>query len=143
MPVFSAWTSQQICLKVWFVQHSEKYKKNKQLHFRLSDFWNKVLWTDELFGLNAQCHVWQKANTAFQEKYFIPAVKYDIGAVMVWFCSHRISQSLSWPWTPLYPEYSRGKYEAICVTAKTWSELDHVIQWSTAHQQIYFRIAEK
>ena len=54
------------------------------------DFWNNVLWTDqtkvELFGHNAQQHVWRKPNTAYQHKHLIPTVKHGGGGLMMWAC---------------------------------------------------------
>ena len=49
-----------------------------KLHLnKAQDFWNNVLWTDqtkvEMFGHNAQQHVWIKLNTAYQHKHLIPA----------------------------------------------------------------------
>ena len=47
---------------------------------KLKDLWNNVLWTDEtkveMFGHNAQQHVWRKPNTAYQHKHLIPTVKH-------------------------------------------------------------------
>ena len=44
---------------------------------------NRILWHDvtkiELFGLNAKCHVWRKADT-------IPTVKHGAGSIMLWGC---------------------------------------------------------
>uniref|UniRef100_A0AAZ3S8Q8 Transposase n=1 Tax=Oncorhynchus tshawytscha TaxID=74940 RepID=A0AAZ3S8Q8_ONCTS len=44
---------------------------------------NKILWSDEtkieLFGLNAQHHVWRKPGT-------IPTVKHGGGSIMLWGC---------------------------------------------------------
>ena len=55
------------------------------------DFWNNVLWTDqtkvEMFGLDAQQHVWRKPNTANQHKHLIPTVKHGGGGLMIWACS--------------------------------------------------------
>ena len=52
------------------------------------DFWNNVLWTDqtnvEMFGHNAQQHVWRKPNTAYQHKHLIPTVKHGGGGLMIW-----------------------------------------------------------
>ena len=46
------------------------------------DFWNNVLWTKvEIFGHNAQQHVWRKPNTAYQHKHLIR------WRVMIWACS--------------------------------------------------------
>ena len=42
---------------------------------------NKIIWSDEtkieLFGLNANCHIWRKPGT-------IPTVKHDSGSIMLW-----------------------------------------------------------
>ena len=42
---------------------------------------NRILWHDvtkiELFGLNAKCHGWRKADT-------IPTVKHGGGSIMLW-----------------------------------------------------------
>ena len=55
------------------------------------DFWNNVLWTDEtkvqMFGHNAQQHVWRKPNTAYQHKHLIPTVKHGGEGLMMWACS--------------------------------------------------------
>ena len=55
------------------------------------DFWNNVLWTDqtkvEMFGHNAQQHVWRKPNTTYQHKHLIPTVKHGGGGLMMWACS--------------------------------------------------------
>ena len=95
------------------------------------DFWNNVLWTDqtkvEMFGHNAQQHVWRKPNTTYQHKHLKPTQaqwwRYDdLGS----FCSHRT-------WTPCshrvhhgllcIPKYSRAECKAICPTADVWLNL--------------------
>ena len=71
-------------------------RKNKAARFNFARehldkpeaFWKSILWTDEskieLFGHNQNCHVWRKANTAFQEKNLLPTVKQGGGNVKVW-----------------------------------------------------------
>lgn len=54
-------------------QHSlQRYFRAKQV------FWKNVLWTYEtkveMFGHNAQWHIWQKPNTAYQHKHLVPTV---------------------------------------------------------------------
>lgn len=54
-------------------QHSlQSYFQAKQV------FWKNVLWTYEtiveMFGHNAQWHIWQKPNTAYQHKHLVPTV---------------------------------------------------------------------
>ena len=49
-----------------------------KLHLnKAQDFWINVLWTDqtkvEMFGPNAQQHVWRKPNTAYQLKLTVEA----------------------------------------------------------------------
>ena len=45
------------------------------------DLWNNVLWTDEskveMFGHNAQQHVWRKSNAAYQHTHLVPTVKHS------------------------------------------------------------------
>ena len=41
----------------------------------------------EMFGHNAQHHIWWKPNTACQHKYLIPTVKHDGGRVMICFAT--------------------------------------------------------
>jgi len=58
-----------------------------KLHLNTAqDFWNN-LWSDqtkvEMFGPNAQQHVWRKPNTAYQHKHLIPTVKHGGGGVMI------------------------------------------------------------
>lgn len=51
------------------------------------DMWENVLWTDkidvEMFTHNAQCHIWQNANTGYQNKHLTSAVKHRGGGVMI------------------------------------------------------------
>lgn len=42
--------------------------------------------TIELFGLNDQNYIWQKANTVFQPKNLIPSVKRRCSSIMLWAC---------------------------------------------------------
>lgn len=89
--------------------------------------WNYVLYTDqtnvEMFG---------KKQTAYQHKRPIPTIKaQDLGTL----------QALIQPWAPLYTKVKR---ESICLTAKAWGKLSHVIgQRSQAQRQIYNRMAEQ
>ena len=62
-----------------------------KLHLnKAQDFWNNVLWTEqskvEMFGHNAQQHVWRKPNTAYQHKHLIPTVMHGGGGLMIWAC---------------------------------------------------------
>lgn len=71
-------------------------RKNKAARFNFARehldkpkaFWKSILWTDEskieLFGHNQNCHVWRKANTAYQEKNLLQTVKQSGGNVKVW-----------------------------------------------------------
>lgn len=60
-----------------------------------------------------------------------------------WFvwapCSHWVISEF-----PCIPKYYWVTFEAICLTAKAWPKLGHAAgQWSQAHQQVYYRMAEK
>lgn len=45
---------------------------------------NKVFWSDELFNLNAKCHVWKKPGTAHHQVNTIPKVKHGGFSNMLW-----------------------------------------------------------
>ena len=55
------------------------------------NFWDNVLSIHqtkvEMFGHNAQQHIWRKPNTAYQHKHLIPTVKHGGGGLMFWACS--------------------------------------------------------
>lgn len=62
--------------------HDSRKKKHQHLD-KPQAFCNNVLWTDEtssrlpeveLFGQNAQHHVWSNPNTAFQQKCLVSTV---------------------------------------------------------------------
>lgn len=38
----------------------------------------------EIFGYNAQRHMWPQPDTADQQKHFMPTVKHGVGGVMIW-----------------------------------------------------------
>jgi len=63
------------------------HEQQKSLHLnKPQDFWNNVLWISkvEMFGHNAQQHVWRKPDRAYQHKHLIPAVKHGGGGLMIW-----------------------------------------------------------
>ncbi|KAG2469759.1 TCB1 transposase, partial [Polypterus senegalus] len=47
---------------------------------------NKILWSYELFGVNARHHVWRKPGTAHHQANTIPTVKHGGGSIMLWGC---------------------------------------------------------
>ena len=54
------------------------------------DYWNHVLWSDEmkinLFGSDGFKHVWQRPGEEYKDKCVMPTVKHGCGNVMVWGC---------------------------------------------------------
>ena len=54
------------------------------------DYWNHVLWSDEmkinLFGSDGFKHVWRWSGEEYKNKCIMPTVKHDGGNVMVWGC---------------------------------------------------------
>ena len=107
--------------------HCQAMRFTKLHQNKPQDFWNNVIWTDEprmnLFGLNTQCHVWQKTNAAFQLNLLAPTVMHG---------------AAGWRFG-----VSGVKCEAICSTSTAWLKLGHVTwQWSQTPQQIYIRTAE-
>ena len=95
------------------------------------DFWNNVLWTDqtkvEMFGHNAQQHVWRKLNTIYQHKHLIPTV--TGGGLMIWTCSAATGPGhlavIESTMNSFVFQAILEKCEAICPKAKTWLKLAH------------------
>ena len=54
------------------------------------DYWNHVLWSDEmkinLFGSDGFKHVWRRRGEEYKDECVMPTVKYGGGNVMVWGC---------------------------------------------------------
>ena len=54
------------------------------------DYWNHVLWSDEmkinLFGSNGFKHVWRRPGEEYKDKFVMPTVKHGGGNVIFWSC---------------------------------------------------------
>lgn len=82
-----------------------------------------------MFGCNAQHHIWQKANRAYQNKHIIPTFKNsDGGLIWTFFYSYRIRKPYRHQVNHeilCIAKYSGVKFEAIYPTAKAWPKLGH------------------
>lgn len=61
----------------------------------------------------------QKTEHSISAQNFISIVKHSGGGLIIWACL-----ADSWPWTPP-PNYSKVKYETICLMGKGWLKPDN------------------
>uniref|UniRef100_A0A8C5R1Q5 Transposase n=1 Tax=Leptobrachium leishanense TaxID=445787 RepID=A0A8C5R1Q5_9ANUR len=75
---------------VSFKNRKARLEFAKQHLTKPSQFWNKILWTDEtkinLYQSDGKRRVWRRKGTAHDPKHTTSSVKHGGGSVMVWAC---------------------------------------------------------